>query len=315
MKKTIIGGGAILVTMILEIFWLNQNSFTFSTINGTNHKAKTVTNEVDQVLQSVNKEYGKIDSDYPKYNLQLPPQNLTIDVEEIINQRVNIFPDTPLGYHLHEHINEIVDSTGSNAASRYQASLTVLRTNPEAVTVMLEQAYQSLDETLYLDRWKIVDTLASLESEFALDSLATIASESISVEKNRKTREFSTYEEEVMIRTSAIDGIKRLAQAGIVEAYDELFQLVGSGDRSVQLSAVIAYRSLSFVHGNGIEELRTVLASEDEWMLDLEILSVPVASGYIRSGDEDSIKPHDMEKNEYQYQNPPLAEPININGE
>lgn len=99
-----------------------------------------------------------------------------------------------------------------------------------------------MDSQRYLDRWKIVDTLATLESHETLPALAQVAEQPVQEETLQHDHQFSQQAEEQMIRTSAIQGLEQLARRGVVEAEAEILELTASTDPIVRETAVLAYR-------------------------------------------------------------------------
>jgi hypothetical protein len=179
------------------------------------------------------------------------------------------FPDTALGRHLRTYM-AVMEGMGPNAETNYQESLDELRKNAEEATALLFETYQRMEEQRYLDRWKIVDALASLANHGALRALAAIVAAPIPEERYPGVHGRSSRSEEAMIRAAAIRGIEALAQRGVAEADIELLNLIKAPDLAVREKAVLAYLRTGVDRQQRVQELRTILAPEDHWMLQLQ---------------------------------------------
>jgi hypothetical protein len=183
---------------------------------------------------------------------------------------------------------------GPDARLHYWETLGTLSANPAEATDLLEAAYQGLPEARYLDRWKLVDTLAALEDAVALDALVRIAAEEIPEERYPDGAEFSSHSEETMIRAAAIDGLRRLAQDGVSGAEQALIDVVADAHAGARLAAVVAYRSLGAGAAGELSALEAALSPTDQWMLEVEVAGAPPASAYTRPIDaEDPSRPHE----------------------
>jgi len=178
------------------------------------------------------------------------------------------FPDTPLGRRLSGHM-DVVDEVGPDAELLYQDSLQALRQQPEVAVELLSKAYTRVDENVYLDRWKMVDTLSSIETDYALDVLVKIASADIPQEQYPGEHGISSRSEEQMIRRAAVWGMERLANSGNLAATDHLQVLVKAADTNVREGAVLALLRTAINREEKKEQLKSVLAEQDHWMLSL----------------------------------------------
>lgn len=189
-----------------------------------------------------------------------------------------VFPDTAIGRQLKEHLTIIV-AVDEDSEQRYQQSLARLRNNPGVVKAIFA-AYTASPEELYFQRQLLVETLKEMRSEEALDYLHRIASEPIPQEKfTTKGAEYSTREEEIIVRVTAIEGINYLASEG--NAADKLLSgYVTHEDLTVRQLAVRGYLSAAGeeTRAKRIARLKTVLPPEEHWFITGEttdIKSVP----------------------------------------
>src|SRR5712664_2367427 len=118
--------------------------------------------------------------------------------------------DNSLNERIVEAINRM-GGTGDNAEAKYQASLDVLRKQSKKVASILAAEYRHLPEDQYLDRWSLVHLLAELKDVSALPVLDEILSSQIPPERSKDPHSFTTLGEEIMIRTTAIEAVARIA--------------------------------------------------------------------------------------------------------
>lgn len=182
------------------------------------------------------------------------------------------FPDTPLGRHVRSHLR-LIEGMGPDAEGLYQASLDALREDPEAATALLFSAYEQMAEQRYLDRWKTVDTLATLRSHASLEALRLIAQAPIPEERYSGAHAVSSRSEEGMIRRAAIRGLEDLARRGVVDAETELLSLVQGPEAAVREVAALAYLRTGIDRQQRLVELREALAPRNHWILRLQDLA------------------------------------------
>lgn len=107
---------------------------------------------------------------------------------------------------------------GEHAEERYQRALEPLRERAgEAVDVLFAE-YQALPEDSYVDRWSLVHLLSELREPSATQPLNRIITTRIPGEKAKEAHDISTVTEEVMIRTTAVEGLVRLSADGVEDA-------------------------------------------------------------------------------------------------
>jgi hypothetical protein len=204
-----------------------------------------------------------VSPDFPDDQLEEP--DFVFEAEPFGNPD---FPDTPLGRRLASHLASI-EGTGSDAEAQYQASLDKLRETPEEATELLLNAYENMPEERYLDRWKVVDTISTLQTHASLEALAQIANQAVPEELFPDAHHFSSRAEEELIRAAAIEGLEYLASRGVLEATGELRELVSVNDPVVRETAVRAYQR----SGGDPQEIKEALPEENHWMLELQELA------------------------------------------
>jgi hypothetical protein len=107
---------------------------------------------------------------------------------------------------------------GDDAEENYQKALKHLsQRGPEALEILVAE-YEQLPEDHYLDRWSLVHLISELRLPAALRALNRILGARIPAEKLRGSHDNSTAAEELMIRTTAVEGVVRLSASGLGEA-------------------------------------------------------------------------------------------------
>lgn len=119
-------------------------------------------------------------------------------------------PDTKVGQLLSEHLDTIY-ATGSDVGAKYLSSLNTLRTYSPEVIVTLVSMYDGTERSLYGLRQTLIQTLAELKLDEASSALIRISTEPISSPKVRNGNSLSLYDEEILLRQIAMQGLAHLA--------------------------------------------------------------------------------------------------------
>ncbi|HEX4697211.1 MAG TPA: hypothetical protein VH254_06025 [Candidatus Udaeobacter sp.] len=136
-----------------------------------------------------------------------------------------------------EAINRM-GGVGDDAEENYRRTLSSLRKSGLSVLELIAAEYEDLPEDSYLDRWSLVQLLAELRYPEAVKPLNRIIAARIPAEKLRKSHDMSTVGEEVMIRTTAIEGLVRLSADGVAEAREALLRHAGHRTFSIRRACV-----------------------------------------------------------------------------
>lgn len=147
-------------------------------------------------------------------------------------------PATPEGQAVINHINSVY-SVGPNAEADYQASLNVLRSKTNESVTILTNAYNETGKQFYGDRLVLVQTLADLRVTEALDPLTKIANEALPEKGTLYDHEISPYQEESIIKTTALRGLGNLAVRDD-NAARTLATFFNHGDPTIRLQAMNA---------------------------------------------------------------------------
>lgn len=129
---------------------------------------------------------------------------------------------------------------GQCAEDDYQEALGALRRKAKRTSEAIARELEALPEEAYLDRWALVMLLAELGHRSSARVFAGILESHIPEERSSDPHGFSTVGEEVMIRTTAVEGLERLAGEGDEVAVEVLLANVGHENFSVRRAAVQA---------------------------------------------------------------------------
>lgn len=203
-----------------------------------------------------------------------PDDSLTI-------QDPNPQPEEGAGRRQPKDLNERIRSAiaqmsadGPEAESDYQAALRAIIRDPGAPAA-IAASYRSTPEDQYVARWAHTHLLSELRDKEALSALDSIVSTPIPPEKAPDMITYSTVGEEAMIRTTAIEGITRLALAGDRQALELLSKHIGHENLSVRRAAVQGY--IEAAGPDAREELRKRLPEADRFLVDIRRIDVQQA--------------------------------------
>ena len=127
---------------------------------------------------------------------------------------------------------------GDDAEESYRHALRSLTKWGPGVLDVIVAEYDDLPEDRYLDRWSLVQLLVELRYPEAVKPLNRIIAARIPAEKARKSHDMSTVAEEVMIRTTAVEGLVRLSADGVAEARDVLLKHAAHRTFSIRRACV-----------------------------------------------------------------------------
>jgi HEAT repeat protein len=199
-------------------------------------------------------------------------------------------PKNPLNEQIVETINRM-GGVGEDAEKRYQACLNALFRQAREVVAIVEQELKDQPADSYLDRWSLVYLLAELKQPQALQALDAILSARVPEERYKDPHNFTSVGEEVVIRTTAVDAIMRIAADGVKEAQEMLLKHVRHDNFSVKRAAVQAF--LQVAGEGGRETLMKNMPESDHHILDIKAIDVrqaPQAEGGLH------LKPCDREE-------------------
>jgi HEAT repeat protein len=136
-----------------------------------------------------------------------------------------------------EAINRM-GGVGDDAEENYRRALNSLTKRGPGVLDVIAAEYEDLPEDCYLDRWSLVQLVVELRYPEAVKPLNRIIAARIPAEKLRKSHDMSTVAEEVMIRTTAVEGLVRLSADGVAEARELLLKHAAHRTFSIRRACV-----------------------------------------------------------------------------
>jgi hypothetical protein len=164
-----------------------------------------------------------------------------------------------------------MNSVGEAAERDYQRALSRVRDHSdETIAAVARAGWESLPESAYLDRWALVQLLADLAMPAAADVLDAVLSTPLPPERSaERDHRYSTVGQEIVVRTTAVEGLRRLAANDDARAGETLVRHIRHENRTVRVACVMALRDL----GRGYEEsLRSAISEEDRFLLDIRRL-------------------------------------------
>jgi len=170
---------------------------------------------------------------------------------------------------------------GDDAEEKYRRALEALKSHAGEVIDIVAAEYESLPEERYLDRWSLVQLLSELRDPKAVKVLNGIIASKIPPEKFKESHDFSSVTEEVIIRTTAVDGLAKLSANGVEEARRALLRHSGSRVFSIRRASVQGLMETGTDEDK--KELRTKLKAKGEERLlkirRVDVRQVPQATG------------------------------------
>ena len=206
--------------------------------------------------------------------------------------------ETPILREIVEAVNRM-GGIGEDAEDRYQHALKSLRGHINDVLLEVAALYRKLPARRYLDRWSLVQLLTSLEERESLAFLDEILSSAIPPEESINPPTYSTVGQEVILRTTAIEAVERLAGKGDAKALEVLLKHTQHQNFSVKRAAVQGY--LAQGGKNARHELLKTLPKKDHHILEIQradVREVPQAKVQARSGrDPNELPPRSTHGN------------------
>lgn len=171
------------------------------------------------------------------------------------------------------HFLSVMYGHGENAAEIYGQALEPLRSRAEGVVAEIAHVESSLKETDYPSRWALIFAASELRSPAALPYLRSVALSRIPSERSRATHSFSTVAEETILRTTAVEGIGRLALDHDSQAVGALLECLSRPSISIRRAAV--QELLAAPDGHNLRDrIAAALPEDQRFLLDLRHIDV-----------------------------------------
>jgi hypothetical protein len=182
------------------------------------------------------------------------------------------FSDGPAGALLGNFIAAI-SGADEDAEDVYREALEAMRKRPELVLVELVRAESACHSRDYPTRWALVHAASELRHPAVLPFLTSLVLTPIPPEESRDPHSFSTVAEETILRTTAVEGVGRLAAEGNRAALDSLFEFVKQPSLSIRRAAVQSI--LATRRGRGLRRrIAALLPDDQQFLLDIKPVKV-----------------------------------------
>ena len=216
-------------------------------------------------IRHLNNEFSKALKENTKLQATRPDHNFYAKIQAH-PFKLESSKDKELAGMIIETVN-LMGGIGLQAEDNYKRSLDALRIKSEkAVSVIIEE-YKNLRDAGYVDRWSLVYLLGELQDPAALSTLNEIIRSPIPEEKSKVLHEYSTRAEELMIRTTAVEAVKRIAENKNPEALEILLEQTRNDVFSIRRAAVQGF--LEAGGPKAREKLLKVLPKEHLGLLDI----------------------------------------------
>ena len=162
---------------------------------------------------------------------------------------------------------------GAGAERSYDTALENLRKHAPDVVVEIARAERACASQDYPTRWMLIFAASQLEHPAALSFLRTVATSPIPPERSKDPHSWSTVAEETILRTTAIDGVARLARRKNPSALASLFEFLTQPSFSIKRAA--AHGILAAPNGRKhSSRIADLLPSDQRFILDMKHVDV-----------------------------------------
>ncbi|GGF01628.1 hypothetical protein [Mycetocola zhadangensis] len=191
--------------------------------------------------------------------------------DELSIRERRTFPDVSGDESLYRRLNDtisVMTASGRDADETYHATLHSNQGDDEFANLVFK-TLDALDETAYVERWALVQLAIDLENPLAGDYLAELVRRPIPAEQAEDPGHgISTVTEEVILRTTAIEGLARLLRHD-VDTTELLLETIASAD-FVAMRRAAWFALAESGRDDVIERARAILTDRDEiWIANL----------------------------------------------
>jgi hypothetical protein len=167
----------------------------------------------------------------------------------------------------------VINGAGDDAQDKYDKALSDVRNSPEEVIIEIARAEKCSNEFDYPTRWGLIHAASELKHPAALPFLSNIVSTPIPPERSENTHSFSTVAEETILRTTAVEGVKYLAEQGNENAIKKLYEFLQQPSISIRRASVQAILSVKKDKATG-EQLTSMLPPDQRFLVSLKPIDV-----------------------------------------
>ena len=170
-----------------------------------------------------------------------------------------------------------MNGAGEDADDAYKRALSALREHSDEAIIEIARLENCCRTGDYPTRWGLIHAAVQLHHPAALPFFRGVVLTPIAPEASRDPHSFSTVAEETILRTTAIDGVVKLARDGNKVAIESLFDFLSVPSISVKRAAVQGL--LNVRQGESLRgRIELSLCPEDRFLLDIRPLDVRKAT-------------------------------------
>lgn len=181
------------------------------------------------------------------------------------------FGDNPAGVLLKNFV-ATMNGQGKDAQEEYERALSHLRKMPEEAILEIARAEKACGVDDYSTRWFLIFAASELKHPAALPFFKQIVLTPIPPERSAEPHSLSTVAEETIIRTTAVDGVRAIAEKDS-KALRTLFEFLEVPSFSIKRAAVQAILAVS-KDPKTVQELKEMLPKDMRFLIDLKQIDV-----------------------------------------
>jgi hypothetical protein len=171
--------------------------------------------------------------------------------------------------HLLDNFLQVMNQVGDDAEENYEKALSELRQRPDEAIIEIVRSEKACDDLDYPTRWALLYTATEIKHPSSLPFLSDVVLTPIPPEHSKNPHSFSTVAQETILRTTAIDGIRYLAEQGNEEALKKLYEFIKLPSISMRRASIQAIFSAR-KDKETRDRLAALLPSEQQFLLDIK---------------------------------------------
>lgn len=160
----------------------------------------------------------------------------------------------------------LMGGIGECAENNYKRAIELLKNEGNVLKIITDELSE-MPQDKYFDRWSLVYLLSEIKSHTSLNYLATLIASQIPPERSPKAHGLSTVGEEIIIRTTAVEGVLRLASDGNKDALEILYKNISNKNFSIKRACIQGI--LEIDKENGKKNILERLPKEEHFILGI----------------------------------------------
>lgn len=188
------------------------------------------------------------------------------------NNREEFDNSSPASISLRRFLKTI-NSIGDDAQESYNDALNDIRQDSESIIFEIAREEKACNPMDYVTRWGLIHAATELRHALSIPFLKNIILTPIPPELSKDPHSFSTVANETIIRTTAIEGIKYLAQEGDEDALNVLFECLNQPSISIRRASIQAILSVR-KDESSLQRIKDILPESQQFLLNLRQASL-----------------------------------------